>query len=153
MAKKPTVPAAMPESEFYMWRAVFAFAMADGELSAEELDLLHEYKEYVHFSARQLQILHDDFLHPQDPELMYKKITEGEDKHRFCIMARALAWSEGDLDKQEERILQHVACLKCDGDYLKKSRDYPELGNFADTYAKGGTMGFLQTPHIIEIRA
>ena len=145
----------MPESEFYMWRAIFAFAMADGELSADELDLLHEYKEYVHFSAHQLQILHDDFLYPQNVEYLYKQITQPEDKHRFCIMARALAWSEGDLDQQEERILKHVSCLgtKEHSDTFHRTRNHPEIEPFIDRYAKGGTMGFLETPHITDLRA
>jgi len=145
----------MPDSEFYMWRALFAFAMADGELTAAELDLLHEYKEYVHFSAHQLQILHDDFLAPKHPEDMYKKITADEDKHRFCIMARALAWSEGDLGKQEERILKHVSCLnsKEHSDVFQDTREHPAIESFVDRYSHSGTLGFMQAPRIVELRA
>lgn len=147
--------APMPESEFYMWRALFAFAMADGELSAEELDLIHEYKEYVHFSAHQLQILKDDFAYPQDVEYLYRHVTQPEDKHRFCIMARALAWSEGDLDKQEERILKHVSCLASEefSDTWHKTRAHPDIQPYVDRYAQSGTMGFMQTPHIIQMHA
>jgi len=143
------------DSEFYMWRAVFAFAFADGELSDPEHDLLNDYRGSVQFSPRQLEILKQDFANPQQVEHLFKRITAPEDKHRFCIMARALAWSEGDLDKQEERILKHVSCLgsKEHSDVFKKSRGHPDVLSHVEQYTKSGTMGFLLTPHIVELRA
>lgn len=142
----------MDDSEFYMWRAVFAFALADRELSDREQDLLNGFRESVHFSPEQLIVLRNDFTHPHDVELLYQNITQPEHKHRFCAMVRALAWSDGDLAKQEEIILKRVACLRKDADIFAQSRDHPYLHSFFDQYEKSGVMGFLQTPHILEVR-
>ena len=70
-------------------------------------------------------------------------------------MARALAWSEGDLHQQEERILKHVSCLKSaeHSDTWEKSRGHPDIEPFVHRYEEGGAMGFLQVPHIVELRA
>jgi len=134
------------ESEFAMWRAIFAFAFTDHEVSAEERAVLDEYRSSIHFSSKQLLILSGDFANPQDVEAMYKKITHPEDKHKFCAIARALAWCDGDLDKQDERILQSVACLK------SHERQHPELQSFYEKYEKNGMAGYFQPKPLVELR-
>lgn len=52
------------DSEFYMWRAVFAFACADNALSLEEQELLGSYLSKVSFTPEQRGILKDDLIMP-----------------------------------------------------------------------------------------
>ncbi len=143
------------ESEFYMWRAVFAFALSDKMLSIEEQDLLNDYRKGVPFSDQQLTTLREDFKDPQDVEDLYTHITSPEDKEHFCAMVRALAWCEGDLDKQDEYILKRVACLgKAEGaEILKNSRAHPNLQRYFQQYQRVGMMGFMPSPPILETHA
>lgn len=141
-------------SEFAMWRAVFAFAFADHEISPEERAVLDEYRTTIHFSQDQLLTLSGDFANPQDVEAVYRKILLPEHRHKFCAIARALAWCDGDLDQQEERILKKVACLKSPdyADDLRKSRNHPELHEYHEQYERNGMMGFFQPKPLLEVR-
>jgi hypothetical protein len=134
------------DSEFAMWRAVFAFSLVDNMLSMEEQGLLRSYLNSVPFSPAQLEIIKADFMRPQNVEAMYKKITEPAHKKRFCVLARALVWCEGDMDLQEAEILRRVACIKgVDEAILRESRDHPNLENFHQKYAKAGLVGLMKT--------
>ena len=82
----------IPQSEFDMWRAVFAFSLVDNTLSLEEQKLLQSSAKTVPFSQTQIDTLKDDFKKPQNVEDLYRKITDPKDKQRFCVLARALAW-------------------------------------------------------------
>ncbi len=142
-------------SEFYMWRAVFAFAMADREITPGEAALLREYRASLRFTPEQAAQMEQDFAYPPDVQDMYRQITLPEHKQRFCAMARALAWCEGDLDKQDERILKRVSCLGTmeERDHLRKSRENPELQSYYDQYTRNGVTGFYRPPHVLEVRA
>lgn len=142
------------ESEFYMWRAIFAFSFVDNVLSLEEQKLLQTYLTAVPFSQEQLAIMKGDFKDPQPVEPFYKKITRPGDKHRFCLLARALAWCKGDMDKQEEIILKRVACLGngADDDVLKRSRDHQDLHFYYKHYENAGMAGLLKAKPAVEIR-
>ena len=133
------------ESEFSMWRAVFAFAFVDHSLSIEEQELLNSYLKKVPFSQRQLSVLHGDFKNPPDVVKMYNKITEPKHREHFCTLARALVWCEGDMDRQEEVILKRVSCLSSDEgmETLTRTRDYAK--DYYKYYAKAGMVGLLQT--------
>lgn len=137
--KKP-----LGDSEFQMWRAVFAFALVDNILSMEEQNLLRTYYNAIPFSDAQRETLRNDFLHPQDVEKLYNRITEPEHRTRFCMLARALVWCEGDMDRQEAEILKRVKCLK-DGDALKESRTHPHLHTCYRNYARAGVGGLVRT--------
>lgn len=143
------------ESEFYMWRAVFAFSLVDNNLTLEEQGLLQSYLRKASFSADQLDTLKHDFDHPQNVEALYKKITRAEDKERFCILARALAWSKGNMERQEAVILKHVSCLGggADDDVLKSTRDHPHLDHYYQHYAKAGMAGFFKPPPAMQMQA
>jgi hypothetical protein len=144
------------ESEFNMWRAVFAFTYVDNVLSLEEQELLHVYLKKVPFSKDQLAILKEDLLHPKDVVSMYKKITRKEDKERFCVLARAIVWCEGDMSGQEKAILKKVSCFEDDEEemeILESTRDHPYLKTYYQQYAKAGMMGILDMPHKVELRA
>lgn len=142
------------DSEFNMWRAVFAFALVDNVLSLEEQEMLRSYKAQVPFSLQQLQILSSDFSTRQDVEGFFKKITEDKDKKRFCVLARAIVWSDGDMDKQEEEILKRVACLKTEEHrhHLVETRGHRFIDEYYQQYAKAGVVGLSDTPHILQMQ-
>lgn len=135
-----------------MWRAVFAFAFVDNSLSIEEQELLQSYMQHVPFSDRQRNILKEDFTHPPSVVALYQSITEPQHKQRFCTLARALVWCEGDMDKQEEIILKRVSCLKGgeDAEILNQSRDYADT--YYQYYARGGMTGLLKARSQFEVR-
>ncbi len=128
-----------------MWRAVFAFSFVDNSLSLEEQEMLKSYLNSVPFSTAQRETLKSDFKKPQDVEAMYRKITQPEHRKRFCVLARALVWCEGDMDRQEEQILRRVACLKSapDSDYLRESRDHPDIDDFYKHYSRAIFLSFV----------
>jgi hypothetical protein len=140
------------DSEFNMWRAVFAFAFVDHSLSLEEQELLQSYLNHVPFSKAQRDILHADFLEPPDVVNMYQKITEIRHRERFCALARALVWCEGDMDRQEEIILKRVSCLSSgeDAEILHRSRDHAHT--YYQYYAKSGMTGLLKARPSFETR-
>lgn len=134
------------ESEFSMWRAVFAFSLVDNSLSLEEQELLRSYLKTVPFSAAQMDMLKKDFEAPQNVEAMYRKITDTAHKKRFCVLARALVWCEGDMDLQEEQILRRVACLKDppENDFLRASREHTDVKDFYTHYSRAGVIGLMR---------
>lgn len=134
------------ESEFHMWRAVFAFAFVDNSLSLEEQELLQSYMKKVPFSQKQLSVLNGDFKNPPDIVKMYKGITSEKHREHFCVLARALVWCEGDMDRQEEKILKRVSCLDDDdgADLLYRSREH--AGDYYKHYAKAGMIGLMKAP-------
>lgn len=142
-------------SEFNMWRAVFAFALVDNVLSIEEQDLLHSYLATVPFSPVELKTLRDDFNKKQDVEAMYKRITEQADKSRFCVFARALVWSDGDMDQQEASILKRVACMgDCENkEVLSATRAHEHLHHYYQEYSKAGLMAFFKPPPEVSVEA
>jgi hypothetical protein len=142
------------DSEFNMWRAVFAFATVDGILSLEEQQLLKSYRHKVNFSMDQLETLHRDMTTPQDVLARYKKITQPEHKKRFCILARALSWCEGDMDRQEQEILKRLDCFKCspDSDILRSTRGHPHVHDYYQEYAKAGIVGARKGNAAVQMR-
>ncbi|MDB5491869.1 MAG: hypothetical protein JWO78_1718 [Micavibrio sp.] len=144
----------LSESEFSMWRTVFAFATVDGVLSLEEQQLLQSYRHKVTFSMTQLEILRQDMTTPRDVVAMYKKITQPEHKKRFCILARALSWCEGDMDRQEQAILKQLDCFKsgADADILRSTRGHPHVHDYYQEYARAGIMGLRKSAPAVQIR-
>ncbi len=107
------------ESRFYMWRAIFAMAHADGVVTEEESDFLNEYLSNVSFSDQQKSILKEDLKNPQDVGNMFSKIGDQSDRAQFFYFARMLAWCDGDFDEQEKVILDklkssHIAAIDID---------------------------------------
>lgn len=143
----------LSDSEFNMWRAVFAFATVDGILSLEEQQLLQSYCHKVAFSMQQVETLRQDMSAPQDVMMLYQKITHPDHQKRFCILARALSWCEGDMDKQEQALLKHVGCFKCDPDaeILRSTRNHPHVHDFYQEYARAGTIAGQKGPREIRV--
>jgi len=143
-----TIREDVSESEFNMWRAVFAFSLLDNILSPQDQRILQPYSNTILFSEAQNDILKHDFKEPQNVEALYHKITDSKDKERFCVLARALAWCEGDMSKQEEAILKHLSCLAkgADDDLLTRTRRHPHLAGYFLRYSQDGMVGLYKLP-------
>ena len=141
------------DSEFAMWRAVFAFSLVDNMLTLEEQRLLQSYLNSVPFSPVQLDIIKADFKHPQNVETLFQKITEPRHRERFCVLARALVWCEGNMIRQEEEILRRVACLGhgADFDMLRGTRNHPHLEPYYREYARAGMVGLMKSPPLVQM--
>lgn len=96
---------AMSESQFYMWRAIFALAHADHVVTAEELDFMQGILQSESFTPDQKAVLEKDITEPQDITKMFMSIAEEEDRSHFFYFARMLCWSDGDFDEQEQKIM------------------------------------------------
>lgn len=146
------------ESEFYMWRAVFAFALVDGILSIEEQRLLQSYGAQVPFSHDQIEILRADFRNPPSLLEMYRRITAQEHRDRFCTLARALVWCEGSMNREEHDVLAQFDCIRggssvddrgMSGGMSGQNRFLmhpPVFSGAHQHYAKIGTAAFSRPP-------
>ena len=145
---------AITDSEFLMWRAVFAFALADNVLSLEEQELLRSYLSQAGFSQKQVDLLKEDMHDPQNVVDIYRQITDDKDKRRFCVLARALAWCEGDMDRQEKEILRKASCFGEveQADILYSTRGDAHVKTYYQEYAKSGIAGMMKLPHSIQMR-
>lgn len=142
------------ESEFYMWRAVFSFSVADHRLSDEKRRLLKACLVEVAFSKQQLELFRADFEQPQNVVTLYEKITAPEHRQKFCALARALVWCDGDLDRQEDIILKHLPCLGGGegAELLFRSRHRSHAEACSHLYEKAGMAGFFKVPPSVEVR-
>jgi len=143
------------DSEFTMWRAVFAFSLVDHHLSLEEQKLLSQYLSSVPFSSSQAETLRRDFLMPQDVEALYNTIPNNDLKKRFCELARTLVWSKGDMDLQEKTILRRVACLGqgVHRTILRESRASEAIQRYHEEYEKAGISHKDPAPMLFQIQA
>lgn len=101
-------PPVMSESRFYMWRAVFAMAHADGVLAPQEHEMLSEFIEKRPFSPPQREVLKQDLEAPQDVEALFENISHEKDREDFFDLARALVWCDGNYAEQERVILERL---------------------------------------------
>ena len=93
------------ESQFYMWRTVFAMAHADHVVTEDERQFMHRILCEERFSAEQRGVLERDMETPQDVSDMFMQIGEQEDRSRFFYFARMMCWSDGNFDEQEQKIM------------------------------------------------
>jgi len=99
------------ESQFYMWRAIFALAHADDVVSDEELRFMSEILEDIPFSDEQKSILKSDATEEQSVEAMFKKITDPVDQAEFFRFASKLAHIDGDFGEEEQEVMLRVKRL------------------------------------------
>lgn len=127
----------VPESEFYMWRTLFAVAHADGVVTTEEVRFMAEALEDHPFNEEQKEILSDDIKEPKDPSEMFEKIGDAADQARFFKFARDLVWVDGDFGGDEQKVMvdlisKHIKTI--DFDKLVNEVDlHMELDNSQDT--------------------
>ena len=93
------------ESQFYMWRAIFALAHADDVVTDEELRFMSEALEDVPFSDEQKKILEQDAKEEQSVEEMFEKISEPVDQAGFFKFASKLAHIDGDFGEEEQEVM------------------------------------------------
>ncbi len=93
------------ESEFYIWRTLFAVAHADNVVTPEEITFMAQILEDVNFSPEQTSILKDDLVNPKDPEAMFHRITDQNDRIKFFDLARDLVWVDGDFGAEEQGVM------------------------------------------------
>lgn len=93
------------ESQFYMWRTLFAVAHADDVVTDEEVRFMAEALEDVPFSEVQRGVLNDDAKHPQDIEDMFKGISDVRDQAAFFKFAHTLVHIDGDYGAEEQNVM------------------------------------------------
>lgn len=116
------MPNSLSDSRFNMWRAVVAMVHADGVVTPHELDFVNRHIVDLTLSTGQRSIIQEDVKAPQDVYQMFSRIDTPEDKRDFFVLARALSWCDGDLDRQETKILEtlHVTHMKSTEENLLK---------------------------------
>lgn len=100
--------AGVSQSRFYMWRAIFAIAHADGKIDKKEEGFMDSYLQSEPFTLQQKAILEDDIIHPKDPGEMLAQVSSYEDQGLFFQFARMLVWSDGNYDLQEKEIMERL---------------------------------------------
>ncbi len=147
----------LSESRFYMWRAVFALAHADGHVNDEERRFMEIYLSHLQVTPEQEQTLQEDIIRAQDVGVMFGKITSEKDSDDFFNFARLLVWCDGDFGEQEKRIMDMMRqrqdtplgtermLLKLQNsgrkksDWLKKAR--ASIGGLKDVFEIFSVMG------------
>jgi hypothetical protein len=100
-----TVTRGVTESQFYMWRTLFAIAHADDVVTDEEKKFMDEAIRDIPFSVEQKQTLRGDIETAQDIGKMFKSITDKQDQARFFRFAQQLVWVDGDYGPEEQKIM------------------------------------------------
>lgn len=111
--------AGVSDSEFYMWRALFALVHADDVVTHEEIRFMAETFEDVEFSDEQRRIMEEDVKTPQDAEEMFEKITEQAHQVVFFDHARKLIIADGNYAQEEQNVMvrlykKHIEAVDVD---------------------------------------
>lgn len=115
---------ALSESRFYMWRAVFALAHTDGQVSADEIAFAHSYLENAPFSAEQKRILAEDLTAPQNVAAMLARVEDLSDQADFFQFAHMMAWQDGHYAETERQVMARLQGGQMEGldiDGLRRS--------------------------------
>ncbi len=93
------------DSQFYMWRTLFAIAHADHVVTDEEVRFMADAMEDVSFSTAQHDVLKKDTVEPQNIEKMYAGITDVRDQAVFFKFAHELVHIDGDYGADEQKVM------------------------------------------------
>ncbi len=108
------------DSQFCMWRTIFAFANADEVISEDEKSFLEKILELVPFSEEQRAVLATDLVDPPDIAESFLKISSQDDRATFFHYARMLAWCDGDFADEEQEILTKLQRTQLESaDFIK----------------------------------
>lgn len=99
------------ESQFFMWRAVFALAHADDVVTNEELRFMAETLEDIPFSNAQKTVLHNDAKEEQSVEAMFKRVTDPVDQAEFFRIASQIVHIDGDFGEEEQEVMLRLKQL------------------------------------------
>ena len=95
----------LTESQFYMWRTLFAIAHADDVVTDEEVRFMAEAMEDVPFSDEQRKVLNGDVAQAQNIEVMFAGVTDVQDQAAFFKFAHELVHIDGDYGMEEQAIM------------------------------------------------
>lgn len=95
----------LADSKFNMWRAVFAIAHADHEVSADEKEYMMGILDKLILSNEQRSTLKEDIYIPQNPVSLFEKITELDDRIEFFKHAKQLTWSDDQYSAKEQSVI------------------------------------------------
>jgi hypothetical protein len=131
---KKTNAQTVTESEFQMWRAVFALAHTDGIVSSGEVQFMAEAMEDLPFSAEQEAVLNDDIKNPKGVVEVFKAITDPKDQARFFKFAHDMVWADGEYGEAEQKILLelksvHIRSTNIDDLIGKVDLEFEDSGN------------------------
>ncbi|MFP4314419.1 MAG: hypothetical protein ACLFR0_08850 [Alphaproteobacteria bacterium] len=73
----------MSIDEFCMWRAIFTFALSDGELTLEDQKILATHLGDKTFTKAQMAVLKEDMHRPQKVAWLFLKIKNKAHKKQF----------------------------------------------------------------------
>lgn len=90
------------DSQFYMWRTLFAIAHADGVVTDEEVRFMAEALEDIPFSDEQMKTLNDDVRNAQGIEAMFAGIKDVKDQAVFFKLAHELVHIDGEYGLAEQ---------------------------------------------------
>jgi len=96
------------DSQFNMWRAIFAFSLIDEKIGEEAIFFLAKILELTPFSPEQSDILKRDFHNPPDVIDTFMKIGNPEDRSTFFQYARKQVWQRGNRHQKILDKLQRV---------------------------------------------
>ena len=98
------------DSQFHMWRTLFAITHADNIVTDDEVKFMAHVLEDVNFSAEQERMLKDDIMNAKDIEEMFRGVTDHSDREKFFQFARDIVWVDGEYAPEEQaamvRLLQ-----------------------------------------------
>jgi hypothetical protein len=97
--------AVVSESQFYMWRTVFAMAHADNIVTDEEIRFMAEALVDGGFSPEQRKVLEQDIKEPQDVFKMFGGISDAKDRSKFFMFARSMVYADGNYGPDEQNLM------------------------------------------------
>ncbi|PZO89114.1 MAG: hypothetical protein DI626_00170 [Micavibrio aeruginosavorus] len=119
---------AVGESRFNMWRAVVSMIHVDGVVTPHEVNCIIEFTRDIPFSDEQRRIIDADISSPQMVKDLFAAISSPRDREYFFHLARAVSWSDGDLDEKEEALLRELGVIGQEGDVLLvANRSFDEI--------------------------
>jgi len=116
----------LSDSRFHMWRAVFAMAHVDGEVTDDEVTFVENYLERVPFSDAHKEALRQDLSVPQKVSEMLAHVSDPADQSDFFQFSQMLVLADDDYSASEKAILERMRGAQADAvgteDMLRKIR-------------------------------
>jgi len=140
------------DSEFYMWRTLFAVAHADNVVTEEEISFMAKILDDVRFTDEQTEILKDDIVSSKNVTAMFSGVTNPKDRVQFFEFARDLVWVDGDFASEEQSVMidlyrQHMSGTTVDelvGNISLEFEEEPDTeGRRPCPQKKTGVMGMI----------
>lgn len=95
----------LTDSKFNMWRAVFAIAHADHEVTSDEKEMMLNTLEKLILSNEQRAVLKEDIYIPGNPIDLFEKITELDDRIEFFKYSKQMMWADDQYSSKEQNVM------------------------------------------------